>query len=51
MEAVHSREGVEGSERFLPERTEIPFSLIQRSVITEGENVGLLEESETTFQA
>lgn len=44
MEAVRFGEGVEGSERFLPERTEIPPSLIQRSVITEGENVGLLEE-------
>ena len=51
MEAVPFGEGVEGSERFLLERTEIPPSLIQGSVRTEGENMRLLEKSETTFQS
>lgn len=51
MEAVPFGEGVEGSERFFLERTESPPSLIQGSVKTEGENMELLEESETTFQA
>lgn len=51
MEAVPFGEGVERSERFFLERRESPPSLIQGSVKTEGENMELLEESETTFQA